>query len=99
MRSLAAGHSLIVVEHNLHVMAAADFIIDMGPGPAAAGGGGIVVRNARTGGCLPAVDSWQIFSDGRQRYDSHGVSRRAAAVYRATRCPWPYWPSARVFQA
>ena len=33
-----AGHSLVVVEHNLHLIAAADHIIDIGPGPAAAGG-------------------------------------------------------------
>ncbi len=41
-RLLKAGHSLIVVEHNLQVLMAADHIIDMGPegGP---GGGSIVV--------------------------------------------------------
>jgi excinuclease ABC subunit A len=35
---LAAGNSLIIVEHNLHLMAAADYIIDLGPGPAEQGG-------------------------------------------------------------
>lgn len=35
---IEAGHSLIVVEHNLHLMAVADHIIDIGPGPAAEGG-------------------------------------------------------------
>ncbi|QDV26112.1 excinuclease ABC subunit UvrA [Aureliella helgolandensis] len=35
---LTAGHSLIVVEHNLHLMAAADYILDIGPGPAHLGG-------------------------------------------------------------
>jgi len=35
---LAVGHSLIVVEHNLQVMKAADYIIDLGPGAAEAGG-------------------------------------------------------------
>lgn len=35
---LAYGHSLIVIEHNLHVVAAADYIIDIGPGPAERGG-------------------------------------------------------------
>ena len=35
---LAVGHSLIVVEHNLQVMKAADYIIDMGPGAADEGG-------------------------------------------------------------
>jgi excinuclease ABC subunit A len=32
------GHSLIVVEHNLQMMRAADYIIDVGPGPAEEGG-------------------------------------------------------------
>ncbi len=35
---LAVGHSLIVVEHNLQLMKAADYIIDLGPGAADAGG-------------------------------------------------------------
>ncbi|RMF88195.1 MAG: excinuclease ABC subunit A, partial [Planctomycetota bacterium] len=35
---LGLGHSLIVVEHNLQVMKAADYIIDMGPGAGEAGG-------------------------------------------------------------
>ena len=40
---LAVGHSLIVVEHNLQIMKAADYIIDLGPG-AADEGGRIVVK-------------------------------------------------------
>ena len=35
---VAMGHSLIVVEHNLLMMQAADYIIDLGPGPAEEGG-------------------------------------------------------------
>ena len=35
---LAVGHSLIVVEHNLQMMKAADWIVDLGPGAADAGG-------------------------------------------------------------
>jgi excinuclease ABC subunit A len=35
---VSMGHSLIVIEHNLQMMRAADYIIDLGPGPAAAGG-------------------------------------------------------------
>ncbi len=35
---LENGNSLIIVEHNVHLMAAADYIIDLGPGAAAHGG-------------------------------------------------------------
>jgi len=35
---LGVGHSLIVVEHNLQVIKAADYIIDLGPGAADQGG-------------------------------------------------------------
>jgi excinuclease ABC subunit A len=35
---LSVGHSLIVVEHNLQMMQAADYIIDLGPGAADEGG-------------------------------------------------------------
>jgi excinuclease ABC subunit A len=35
---LAVGHSLIVVEHNLQIIKAADYVIDLGPGAADVGG-------------------------------------------------------------
>jgi excinuclease ABC subunit A len=35
---LAVGHSLIIVEHNLQLMKAADYLIDLGPGASDAGG-------------------------------------------------------------
>jgi excinuclease ABC subunit A len=39
---LDVGHSLVIVEHNLQLMKAADYIVDLGPG-AAADGGRVVV--------------------------------------------------------
>ncbi len=55
---LAVGHSLIVVEHNLQIMRAADHIIDLGPG-AADEGGQVVAKGtpemvARTSGSVTA---------------------------------------------
>jgi excinuclease ABC subunit A len=35
---IGVGHSLIVVEHNLQLMKAADYLIDLGPGPGDEGG-------------------------------------------------------------
>ena len=35
---LAVGHSLIVVEHNMTIIKAADYLIDLGPGAADEGG-------------------------------------------------------------
>jgi excinuclease ABC subunit A len=52
---LAVGHSLIVVEHNLHLIKCADYLIDLGPGAAADGGyviaqapPEVVARNAQS---------------------------------------------------
>jgi excinuclease ABC subunit A len=55
---LAVGHSLLVVEHNLQIMRAADYIIDLGPG-AADEGGQVVAKGtpeqiARTTGSVTA---------------------------------------------
>ena len=93
MRSLAAGHSLIVVEHNLHVMAAADFIIDMGPGPAAAGGEIVVSGTPEQVAACPQSITGKFLAEhlaARSVREPSGVSRRAIGRTQATQCPRPH---------
>jgi len=47
-RLLAAGHSLLVIEHNLDVIRAADWIIDLGPEGGNAGGSVVCVGTPET---------------------------------------------------
>ncbi|MDB6083875.1 MAG: excinuclease subunit [Gammaproteobacteria bacterium] len=42
-RLIAAGHSLLVIEHNLDVVRAADWVVDLGPEGGAAGGAVVCV--------------------------------------------------------
>ena len=37
-RLVGAGHTVVVVEHHIELIRAADWIVDLGPGPGAAGG-------------------------------------------------------------
>ena len=60
-RLLGAGHSLILIEHDLDVIRCADHVIDLGPEGGAAGGRVIavgtpeevaLVEGSHTGACL-----------------------------------------------
>jgi excinuclease ABC subunit A len=65
---MAAGHTLLVIEHNLDVLKTADWIIDLGPDGGAAGGEIIAVGTpeqlakhptSHTGRYLkPILDAW-----------------------------------------
>ncbi len=67
---LAVGHSLIVVEHNLQMMKAADYIIDLGPG-AADEGGQVVAKGtpemvARASGSVTAGFLAKVLKEGEK---------------------------------
>lgn len=65
------GHTLIVIEHNVHVMAAADWIIDLGP-EGGEGGGRIVASG--TPKQVAAVAGSYTGQALRDLFEEHGMS-------------------------
>ena len=85
-RLLAAGHSLLVIEHNLDVVRAADWVIDLGPEGGDEGGSVVCVGTpdqvmsvpaSHTGRALLEAENPTAFGKGVQ--DSGAVLYRAAA--------------------
>jgi excinuclease ABC subunit A len=78
-RLVAAGNTVLVVEHNLEVIAAADWVIDMGP--EAGEGGGQVVAEGPPEDIAIHAQRW------RRQPQASGSSRGAAAAKAATPSP------------
>ncbi|MEM1264126.1 MAG: excinuclease ABC subunit UvrA [Pseudomonadota bacterium] len=70
-RLIDAGHSLVVIEHNLDVLRAADWIIDMGP-EGGAEGGSIVFEGTPTDAARGTTPTGVALRD----YDGTAVQRR-----------------------
>jgi excinuclease ABC subunit A len=60
---LAVGHSLIVIEHNLQLMKAADYLIDLGPGAADEGGQVVAKGTPEMVAHAPASVTGQFLAD------------------------------------
>lgn len=65
------GHSLIVVEHNTQLMRAADYIIDLGPGAAAAGGRVVAAGTPEEVAQVPDSATGRVLARCFQNSDQH----------------------------
>ena len=74
-RLLAEGHSLVVIEHNLDVIRAADWIIDLGPEGGDAGGQLVCAGTPEAVTACPASHTGRALRDQAQAAD--GLSRLA----------------------
>ena len=67
---LAAGHSLVIIEHNLDVIRSADWIIDLGPEGGDAGGEIVVAGTPREVMAHPASHTGRALRDYEQKLGS-----------------------------
>ena len=76
-----AGNTLLVVEHDPDVIRAADRVLDMGPGPGARGGGG-VLRHVPGAAAVPAVGHRAVSdrAGARGRRRAAGLARTSGAA-------------------
>jgi len=71
---LAAGHSLVVIEHNLDVMRSADWIIDLGPEAGEAGGQIVVAGTPREVMDCAASHTGAALREYQSQFDSPSAS-------------------------
>lgn len=82
---LAAGHSLLIIEHNLDVIRAADWIVDLGPEGGDQGGRILVQGTPDTVMQDPESHTGQALSDYARQLDNPGLALKEPA----TRLPVP----------
>jgi excinuclease ABC subunit A len=78
-RLVEQGHTLLIIEHNLHVISASDWVIDIGPEGGAMGGHVVATGTPYT---LAATDGSYTGAALAEFYSSHAVSYIAEKVRR-----------------
>ncbi len=79
-RLLAEGHSVVVIEHNLDVIAAADWVIDLGPEGGDAGGELVAAGTPTEVMAVPASRTGRALALHAEARAEPGRGRRGAAV-------------------
>lgn len=89
-----AGHTLVLIEHNLDVMAASDWLIDLGP-EAGADGGRIVAQGSPADAEYAAGHTADALRDYAQSQKPLGRGRAANATSSFPRRQTPSWRAQR----
>ncbi len=84
---LAQGHSLVVVEHNLDVIQAADWVIDLGPEAGAAGGQVVATGTPRDVAAVAGSHTGLALAAHRREQRSRRTRRRPPAPAQRTPAP------------
>ena len=78
-RLVDGGNTVVVIEHNLDVIAEADWIFDLGP-EGGAGGGRIVAQCTPEDLANKTTPTGQALLEFNQRHQQHGVAARKPAA-------------------
>ncbi|MDR1227941.1 MAG: excinuclease ABC subunit UvrA [Azoarcus sp.] len=99
-RLIASGHSLIVIEHNLDLIAAADWIVDLGPEGGDGGGELVAEGPPRTLAAHPASHTGAALREHAAALERNKRGRHAVAEPRAAwrAAPMPA-PAIEIFHA
>ena len=81
-RLLDAGHSLVVIEHNLDVIRAAEWIVDLGPEGGDAGGGVVATGTPVDLERIPASHTGRALAEYRRTLAAQGTAARTAIADR-----------------